>query len=65
MRTAALLAVLLVGLACRAQQKDPPQYRGEHQHEVIKRGDQAMGFSHAKTTHHFRLFKDGEPSKSR
>jgi hypothetical protein len=54
-----LLAVLFVGLTCQAQQKDPPQYRSDHQHEVIKRGDQAMGFTHAKTTHHFRLFKDG------
>jgi len=26
---------------------------------MMKRGDQAMGFSHEKTTHHFRLFKDG------
>jgi hypothetical protein len=59
MRTAALLAILSLGLTCQAQQKDPPQHRSDHQHEVIKRGDQAMGFSHAKTTHHFRLFKDG------
>jgi len=26
---------------------------------MMKRGDQAMGFSQEKTTHHFRLFKDG------
>jgi len=26
---------------------------------VVRRGDQAMGFSHDKTTHHFRLLKDG------
>ncbi len=26
---------------------------------MMKRGDQAMGFAHEKTTHHFRLFKDG------
>jgi hypothetical protein len=31
----------------------------QHQSEVDKRGDQAMGFSHAKTTHHFRLKTDG------
>ena|ERR1700675_1263228 len=59
MRTAVLLAVLSLGLTWQAQQKDPPQYRGDHQHEVMKHGDQAMGFSHTKTTHHFRLFKDG------
>jgi hypothetical protein len=31
----------------------------QHHHDVNKRGDKAMGFSHEKTTHHFRLFKDG------
>jgi hypothetical protein len=28
-------------------------------HDVDGRGDHAMGFSHEKTTHHFRLTKDG------
>ena len=28
-------------------------------HSMQKRGDQAMGFSHDKTTHHFLLSKDG------
>lgn len=28
-------------------------------HSMMNRGDQAMGFSHEKTTHHFRLSKDG------
>jgi hypothetical protein len=28
-------------------------------HKMETRGDQAMGFSHEKTTHHFRLFEDG------
>jgi hypothetical protein len=31
----------------------------EHHHGVEARGDHAMGFSHEKTTHHFRLFRDG------
>jgi hypothetical protein len=26
---------------------------------VVERGDQVMGFSHEKTTHHFRLYADG------
>jgi hypothetical protein len=26
---------------------------------VVQRGDEVMGFSHEKTTHHFRLYKDG------
>ena len=31
----------------------------QHQQGVEKRGDQAMGFSHQMTTHHFVLTKDG------
>jgi hypothetical protein len=31
----------------------------EHHKMVDHRGDQVMGFSHEKTTHHFRLFSDG------
>jgi len=31
----------------------------QHQQGVEKRGDQAMGFSHQMTTHHFLLTKDG------
>ena len=31
----------------------------EHAAQVDKRGDEAMGFSHKKTTHHFRLLADG------
>ena len=30
-----------------------------HHDAVDKRGDDVMGFSHEKTTHHFRLFADG------
>jgi hypothetical protein len=59
MRTAALLAVLSLGLTCQAQQKNAQQNHGDHPHERVKRGDRAMGFAKAKTTHHFRLFKDG------
>ena len=29
------------------------------QHDMDKRGDHVMGFSHEKTTHHFLLTKDG------
>jgi hypothetical protein len=31
----------------------------QHQANVEKHGDEAMGFPHDKTTHHFRLFSDG------
>ena len=30
-----------------------------HHDAVDKRGDHVMGFTHEKTTHHFRLYKDG------
>jgi hypothetical protein len=30
-----------------------------HHDAVDRRGDHVMGFSHEKTTHHFRLYKDG------
>jgi hypothetical protein len=35
------------------------QGHGAHPQGVIERGDHVMGFSHEKTTHHFRLFPDG------
>jgi hypothetical protein len=31
----------------------------QHQADVEKHGDEAMGFSHDKTAHHFRLYPDG------
>jgi hypothetical protein len=31
----------------------------QHHHDVDKKGDKVMGFSHEKTTHHFRLSADG------
>ena len=31
----------------------------QHQADVEKHGDEAMGFPHDKTTHHFRLLPDG------
>src|SRR6266850_3752369 len=33
-----------------------------HQQGVIERGDQVMGFSHDKATHHFLLYPDGGTS---
>lgn len=37
----------------KSSQSDP------HREGVVKRGDEVMGFSHEKTTHHFRLYPDG------
>ncbi len=31
----------------------------QHQADVEKHGDEAMGFPHHKTTHHFLLYSDG------
>ena len=59
MKTTALaLVVLTVGLV-HAQQTRTKESPAEHHTAVTDRGDQAMGFSHEKTTHHFRLYKDG------
>lgn len=54
--TIAILAVLTLTLAALGQQN---QDSADHHAGMTSRGDQAMGFSHEKTTHHFRLFKDG------
>lgn len=53
---AAVLAVLTLTLAALGQQSESS---ADHHTGMTSRGDQAMGFSHEKTTHHFRLFKDG------
>lgn len=42
----------------KSEQKDSHRHDG-HAEDVNKRGDKVMGFSHAKTTHHFRLKNDG------
>lgn len=41
-----------------APQQKPAQSDNQH-HGVVERGDHEMGFSHDKTTHHFRLYADG------
>jgi hypothetical protein len=60
------LAAALASAQHHQQQADKPKSAqpADHNHDshhegVNKRGDQAMGFSHAKTTHHFRLKTDG------
>ena len=50
--------VLLLLLPVYAQQTKTQEGKDEHR-GMESRGDQAMGFSHEKTTHHFRLYKDG------
>jgi hypothetical protein len=39
--------------------KEHMKEAAQHQADVEKQGDEAMGFPHDKTTHHFRLYSDG------
>jgi len=48
-RLTAVFTFLVVGVVCA---------NAQHQ-DVNRRGDKVMGFSHAKTTHHFSLKTDG------
>jgi hypothetical protein len=52
------LTVLLLISALQAQQANTQAPEQQHA-EMMKRGDAGMGFSQAKTTHHFLLLKDG------
>ena len=49
-------AAMMAGAAIAFAQEKPA---ADHHAAVNNRGDHAMGFSHEKTTHHFRLLKDG------
>jgi hypothetical protein len=61
------IAFLLIGGLRLVGQEMPscPMHRehmkaeAQHQADVEKHGDEAMGFAHEKTTHHFRLYSDG------
>ena len=48
-------AAMMTAAIAFAQEKPA----ADHHAAVNNRGDHAMGFSHEKTTHHFRLLKDG------
>ena len=62
-RTMSLLIALTLILPGRilAQTKSASEcpMMSAHQKGVNERGDHVMGFSHEKTTHHFRLYADG------
>jgi hypothetical protein len=58
--------LLFSGMQLSAQDVQPcPMHKehmkeaSQHQADVEKHGDEAMGFPHDKTTHHFRLYSDG------
>jgi hypothetical protein len=62
----AITILLLGGLQLAAQDMQScPMHQehmkaaSQHQADVEKHGDEAMGFPHDKTTHHFRLYSDG------
>jgi hypothetical protein len=54
MKTLFTLAFIFASLLFGQQQQS-----ADHQTGVNGRGEHVMGFSHDKTTHHFRLFADG------
>ena len=61
-----IVFLLFSGLQLAAQEmqscpmhKEHMKEATQHQAEVEKHGDEAMGFPHDKTTHHFRLYSDG------
>jgi hypothetical protein len=68
---AVLLFTLASSVACTSTQNqnaNTPASMADHNHDmtnishtegVMQRGDEVMGFDHAKTTHHFRLLPDG------
>ncbi|HVF90379.1 MAG TPA: hypothetical protein VNH22_09945 [Blastocatellia bacterium] len=45
--------------SCPMHKKHMAEARDRHMHELNERGNSAMGFDQAKTTHHFRLLRDG------
>ena len=55
---AMIWVILLLFLPVQALKTNSQGAKDEH-HGMENRGDQAMGFSHEKSTHHFRLYKDG------
>jgi hypothetical protein len=55
----AMAVIVVLTWSAYSQQKDSPASPSGQHCEMEKRGDDAMGFSHEKTTHHFLLFNDG------
>jgi hypothetical protein len=53
------IALLLSSLGGITAQKPTAPAAPDHHQQVARRGDAVMGFSHLKTTHHFRLFPNG------
>ncbi len=58
MNWASLLWVGVLATSLSMAQHDPQSHQ-QHMADVKKHGGEAMGFDQDKTTHHFRLYKDG------
>lgn len=55
-----VLFVVMMSQASNAQNPSAQdQDHKKHHEQINQRGDHAMGFSHTKTTHHFRLTNEG------
>jgi len=54
-----LIITVYSATACNKVSEQKPMDHDSHTKMVNEQGDKAMGFSHEKTTHHFRLFSDG------
>lgn len=54
-----LLTIAFTVTACNKTADHSQMNHDSHLKTVNEQGDKAMGFSHEKTTHHFRLFADG------
>lgn len=54
-----ILALAFASAGLIAQHHEAQHHEDDHHDGVNRRGDHVMGFSHEKTTHHFRLAADG------
>lgn len=54
-----LLLIAFSVTACNQAADHSQMNHDSHLKKVNEQGDKTMGFSHEKTTHHFRLFADG------
>jgi len=59
MHTSLLVLLLTILPALPASQQTQQQEPAKRTDAVMQRGEHVMGFSHGRTIHHFRLFKDG------
>jgi hypothetical protein len=64
MKTLAAFLLLSILRAAAQDMDSCPMHKeqmkaAQHQADVEKHGDEAMGFPHDKTTHHFRVYSDG------